>query len=430
MAVIAAAAASVAAPSAAADVDVDLTVRGAITVSWRGDPARGCEHAGMCGDRGTITTSPDIDGELTLGRAGRGWEARGGESGGTLEPSVVVRARRDSPGEEVALCTDTPLTRLEVDVAPRGARSRLGFATSIEPLSTGACAGPTADELAEVLPSALVDLDRLRRGPMALRLAGRRPLLAGALTGEVAYDVRIRLGRMRPSDEGDDPVSAGLPAAPPGPRQTVVVAYRVERVQGDARAAFRGLREPGCELQDRCGVVGVSTYRVDRPGGRLELVGLAPPGPRRSRASLLRELRAGRLAIGGRFAVPGRSPGTVTAAVLRPTGRAGCRDSAPAPPVELELKPGATGVQVRAFAILGHGHPFRARCAGPAGAALLPDGVLARGRVAWVDLMRPRVELRLGADRRFNGEGYAGERTAAMTVGLRRESISVAGGTP
>jgi hypothetical protein len=67
--VVAAALAAIAPPVAdarAQQVDTALRVSGAVTISWHGDRARGCERAGLCAYRGSLSLRPMPSGVLAF----------------------------------------------------------------------------------------------------------------------------------------------------------------------------------------------------------------------------------------------------------------------------------------------------------------------------------------------------------------------------
>src|SRR2546423_10835381 len=86
---------------ASAGVRVDTEVSGALTVSWHGDPARGCADAGVC----------DVAGSVTL-RANEGSSGGSSDSGHLASLLVVqtqggiVRVTRGAPRAPRGACPD------------------------------------------------------------------------------------------------------------------------------------------------------------------------------------------------------------------------------------------------------------------------------------------------------------------------------------
>src|SRR4051794_1815341 len=70
-AMVGAAALFAVAPAHAREVELsgDLFGSGGITISWHGDPARGCAAAGLCGYSGSVNVRPD-DGQYDFTLAG------------------------------------------------------------------------------------------------------------------------------------------------------------------------------------------------------------------------------------------------------------------------------------------------------------------------------------------------------------------------
>ncbi|MDX6697278.1 MAG: hypothetical protein QOE65_675 [Solirubrobacteraceae bacterium] len=403
----------------------DASTHGTIVVSWRGDPARGCGEAGMCGESGGFTLRPNLRGELEILHFGRRWESYGSGSMGSDETPVVVRARHDEPGHDPGLCIQPLPVQLSLEIAagPGGA-SRLGFGSIIGFFSSGRCAGPTALDLADALPHADIDVPRLRREPVSLRLAGRRAFAAGPLAGEVAYDVALRFAHLRLSQNASRETGAGSE-----PRSAVEIAYRVERLTARTTVDFAGLPELGCEVLDGCGTTGIVTRTFDAPGGNAR-VDAVPAGGRSpvGRAAVLSAFRAGRMSVYGSVEPRFDARGAVTVEELRASGTAGCRDTAPGPGVAVEMSSARRTVTLRPTSDLGTPDPLRARCPGPARADVLGDRRGATGTVAPADLLRSHVTLRLGGDGRFAGKGYGGRHATTIVAELRREKLIVRGG--
>src|SRR3954453_17793548 len=83
-----------AAPAVARDelYSTSLRVTGSVTLSWHGDPARGCAEAGLCAYRGAAPVGPGSFGNRKL--VTRGGRAVDGFTSASLDESPVVRVLR------------------------------------------------------------------------------------------------------------------------------------------------------------------------------------------------------------------------------------------------------------------------------------------------------------------------------------------------
>src|SRR3954462_3169999 len=159
---------------AMAGVRVDSEVSGALTVTWHGDPARGCADAGVC----------DVTGSVTLRADG------GSRSGSSDEEHVLNLLDVQTQGGVVRVSRGANATCLdgtgEVRLTPRvlrraGAGAVLGrgaddFAFGGQ-LGAGRCAGPLPSDVAAAMPRATVPERVLRRaGAVDLGFGGGGPL--------------------------------------------------------------------------------------------------------------------------------------------------------------------------------------------------------------------------------------------------------------
>jgi hypothetical protein len=374
------------------------TVSGALTVTWRADPQRGCEAAGLCGSTGSLTWSPGSRADLSVQKPIPPYLLLQSD-----EPAIV-RVRNVGGGT----CVDAvPTTYFDLESTPLGGgRYALAFPTA---LSSGRCAGPSARDLASALPSATLDLAALRRGETGFAWAGG-PLAVGPWTGEITSTLAVRATRLRARPRIAVRRPARVPARLRGRtiyRTTEDYAYRVTAVEGALGIAFHGSPAGGCAPLDACGAEGTLTLA---PGtkGTLEISGEREsftPHPR-VRVDGYGELRS----AGGRSAETLRRPGVPD-----------CTDSQR--PDDIPLGGEQHGDSVRVTL----GSPstlmadaLRTRCPGPAQADVFGRGVLASGRLARSALGQARLRVTLRATGSFARSGYAGTRGGAVTLTLER----------
>src|SRR5947209_1707082 len=249
------------APSAGAESVVGIRVSGGVTISWRGDPARGC--VGACGASGSVTLRFDPGGGGALASLG----PRGG-----VEPlfflgsaTGVARVRRDSgaPG----FCVDrVDLEGLALAGSRPARRSRVAFDSLLGESVAGRCAGPMVADVAAALPSASVDARRLGRVGGTIRLGGTRAFAAEPFSGEVTSTLRLRVTPQRPDRGG-----SSQPGTPVPLTRVRDMEYRAVRWSGGVEVSFAGVPGPGCTLLDACGVTGQVGYTPDLAGASLDI---------------------------------------------------------------------------------------------------------------------------------------------------------------
>ena len=385
---------------ARAEDHATATISGALTVTWQADAQRGCEASGLCGYSGSLTWRPGSRAELSIP----------GPGAPPLlllqsDEAAIVRARRAGGGTCVDAVSTTFFNLLESDPLG-GARYAVGFPTA---LSSGRCAGPSASDLAALLPPATVDLGALRRH--AVRLAwGGGPLAVGPWTGEMTSTLSARVQPLRAGPTNETPRPVPVPARLRGRtiyRTSVEYAYRVTDVEGALAVAFNGSPAGGCAPVDACDTDGTLALA---PGtkGTLDVSGEREsftPHPR-VRLDGFGELRR----EGGR-----------TTETLHRTGAPDCTDARRAGYVPLGGQQRGDTIRVT----LGSPNTLmadvlRTRCPGPAQADVFGRGVLASGDLARSALGRAHLRVTLRATGSFAGAGYAGTRGGAVTLDLQR----------
>ena len=370
--------------------------------------------------RGSITLSGDVDSYSSTGQS--------------ASPVPVIRVLRDVPGAAPASCVDLAGSEDEpgfsFGLSPP-ATVALGF-TGPSPegaaASAGRCAGPTASDLAPLLP-------RLRLRPAVLRsprrvfdLRARRPFTAGGVSGEVISTMVARFERGRPGRRRGGSTGSVGDVVSERPAPTLLAAYRVAKVDGELAVDFRGAADPACGVLDACGVEGSAALSLAGAGGRLVLRGELSPRARGGDdpARWLRQVHRGRVPVFGDMAWRGAA--TVTGQVTR-GGALECRDAAAVePPQTYASSTGrALRIEVVPAGARTGGDPLRNHCAGPGA------GTLVQGRLAIADLpisavgaRRIRATVRAVPGGERSGP-YAAARRGALTIELERAFVRVEG---
>ncbi|HEV2813395.1 MAG TPA: hypothetical protein VGW10_09105 [Solirubrobacteraceae bacterium] len=395
------------AQGSSAGIEAKESATGSMTISWRGDPARGCAEAGLCDVAGSVT-----------------FVASGGEQTSTSGPPTlrselmnlsfqagtpVVRVLRGPATDPLGACAD-PLgdghVRLEGRLLP-GGRARFTLRPFEAPFGAGTpagrCAGPLAEDVVEALPSAEADASRVLSGTLELDFAGRRPFSGGPFSGEVSSSIRFtrrarRVARAFPGSTGSGPSPSEL-VDDLGGAVSLEALYDIVAARGSLVTDFAGGPEPFCLPLDACGLRGTHVVaRVTaRRGATLSLQADGPRSALRGRGirAALRAVHAGRLRFGqSGFYPPLR--GTVSTVVARDGGPA-CRQSDRLELPALALRPRRGALRLS----IGSEHEdadsvMRSRCPGP-GAADLAANTLAAGTIALRDVGARRITVRLGA---------------------------------
>jgi hypothetical protein len=418
----------------ARSLDTELRVSGAVTIAWHGDRARGCEQAGLCGYRGSLSVRPMPSGALAVSAShGRVTEGYGYVD---LTGSDVIRVHREEAGQPTGGCVDiVSVAQLPIAVAP-GARGRVRLALAAAGLSPGRCAGPALDAAFRNLPGDVVALGRLGRAGTTIDLGGKRTFVSGRFSGTVVSTLRARTA---PGGGGftstlsfarRKTLAARLAARPAHRLRLAVIEarYRVTGLSGEITTAFRGPSGPECLALDACGVSGSSSWAVLARGGSLVLTAFAPAGPSdRGLRDAIRDFERG--GISTSFGRVRHAVGATTAEVLR-SGGATCRDSvgAVAPVLgEVDLLEGIRvslgGGNIEA----GTGDWVRTGCPGPTQADVLGSSSLASAAIPASAFGRRRLDLVLRGSGTFGG-GYSGSRRSRFTLGLQRTGLTVSYG--
>jgi hypothetical protein len=426
LAMLAAAALAVAAPASARlrQFTAPLSATGGVTVSWHGDPARGCASAGLCGYRGSLAARPGSEGQFELAADG----ARVRQIYGylTVTPSPVIRVQRADEGACVDLA---PSGELEVAVSRAGpGRVRIGL--EWYGLDAGRCAGPDVPAALERLPSRTVALASLRRGGLSIALPSHVGYGNGRFAGTVSSNLRLHIGRFARARragriyEPDPRVSR--------PRRPVRVVdvlarYRVAGLTGKLTTRFGALTAPLCASLDACGVSGATSWSILSAGGTMlvSATARARPGDRGLRGAIAAiERRSAVVSAFGRFR---HALGTTSAEVSR-TGGAACLDSqrVPAPGLGFVIGRGQVALELGGDdALPAGGDVARAGCPGPPQSDVLGRRGMAGATLPASALRLRRLEVPLRGQGRFRDPAYAGTHRAHFTLGLRRVGLHI-----
>ena len=413
----------------AREVSGPIATRGAVTITWHGDPARGCATAGLCGYRGSVSASAFGGGQYFF-FVSRGRRLIDDFAFLDLARQPVVRVRRAGATDDGSCLDLNRIDLLSIASTPAGVgRARIGI--SDLPLTTGSCAGPNLSRALARLPRRSVSLSRLGRQPVVADLAGSAPYVSGRFSGTVTSTLRLRLGR---EERGNLSGGGGLIRGPGHPARRKVrvrvvhfhAVYRVARFRGNLSASFGGLAGAPCAQLDACGVKGTAGWAIRTPGGNLVVVGdsLARKSDHGFRGALAAVARTD--GAYAEFRRPGFF-GTTTADVTRPDG-VPCHDTARvlAPALGAEVSGG------RLVALLGgdEAEPagadlLRTGCPGPRDSDVLHNPGLPRGSTPLTVLANRRFGLPLFGSNRFNASGYAGSQSSYFNMTLKRRSVRI-----
>ena len=383
----------------------NLTLSGALAITWHGDPARGCAAEGLCGIRG----------ELILRSEGsQGYASSGGLSGVSVDVSGTVRVRdnSESPAGE---CVDVmngngagPGPAVELD------HRRSWTAALFPPASSGRCAGPLATDLTHL---ALPVRAAGGRYP-SFDMRGTRGFSAGPFSGTAASTMELR------TSPGSGGFSSGSSAPSTVSTRRVLteyvnLRYRVSIVASTVGASFSGSPDPICVALDSCGTSGSVGFSAQPSTGNLTLTGFRTVPTRASRSHALRDLRAGRLVLLP-SGVP--APGEVTETLTWPDGSS-CADTVARVASVLFGDPRLPSGGTLPVSVLNNGDPnvdlFRTHCPGPADTDIVGQNeILASGSLTPGQLLSKHTAVTLENRGGLTGLGYVGERTGSITVEL------------
>jgi hypothetical protein len=406
----------------AQDASGPMTVTGGITITWAGDPARGCAAAGLCGYSGSSQVAAG-SGRSEYYLTVEGGHLYGESSRMDLAGPMAVRVQRSEGGVERGVCTDRVEGPYFALGSRRAKRGRARFAVDGPDVSTARCAGPGALWRAVTrLPSRAVPFKQVAHGNTTVDLSGSAPYASGRFSGTVTSTLKFHFGPARAGNPMNSRARAAR-ARRPGRVVDVHAVYRIVGYRGKLSATFGGLTAPPCASFDLCGAAGSVEWAVRSARG-LVLIDADATARRGDHG-----LRGAIAAIGRRNAlmnawagVPYNVPGTTTAEVTRPDG-ATCHDAVRVTSPGLDVNSFKSPVWVELGgpdAYPSDGDIVRAGCAGPRDPDVFGDDSIAAGALPLSGLAKRSFKVRLKGGGQFSGPGYSGAQTSRFTLSLRR----------
>lgn len=392
---------------------------GTIAIEWKGSPADGCSAAGVCGVKGAITL-----------RAG----------GGELYPAnrnppivfmetAVARASVPgaTPGSDASCASPESIGLfLRLDRDPSGsAEATVDRKESVDPPSAGACAGPTAGDLA-----ALALPVRLLAHGGGLNLSGGDAFAAGPFAIDVHAHLRAFLVKATFTTTSTSGSVGSHHHVAHALEETASVTYRIVGQSGSLGGDFTGA-SGACASFGTCGDTGSLELSPEADGDTITISGVRTVDRPVSRRQALSDLVAGRLLTSGGFGA--LHLGESLTGTLMPPGAAMCTSTVSQPaPGFLSTVAGQTDTVFLVSSVgidpFSFGDPLRSRCPGPLSADVSPKGVLARTSLDLSELAEPDFTVQLRAPRhRWRGDGYAG--AFGGTLSFTLQQVRATGGT-
>lgn len=391
------------------------TPLGSVAVDWSGSPADGCAAAGVCGVKGSIIL-----------RAPGNFASLGKHPTVVLSDPAIARA--STPGATPASdgsCASSEEIALTLVMGGSSADPQFTVdrADSPYPPSAGACAGPTASDLA-----ALAFPARPLRHGRGYNLSGAEHFTAGpfAVVAHAhlrAFRHEVRLGRRRaPSGLVRGHSDRAL-------QETASVTYRVTGVSGSLSGGF-GAADDDCASFGTCGDQGSLDLMPGTDGEEVTIHGERVVDHAVSKSTALSDLAAGRLVTDGGFGelhLPESLSGTLT-----PSSGTECTSTVEqsSPAFVATVSSGTDAIALVSDGTDGgfdFSDPLRSRCPGPLSSEVAPDEVLASGALALSDVGQPNLTVSISGQRSWTGDGYAG--TFGGTLHLTLQRMRESGGT-
>jgi len=416
--------------------ELPARVAGAVTIAWHGDPARGCAAAGVCDVGGSLVYTPS-DANFNVIKLPNGKFFPGEIEIGDIGSVAVVRVRRDPPGGAPSLCVDTVDAPFELLTATpiNAGRYRFDFSDQTldgNALSSGRCAGPLPQDLRAAMPSGVLDMNALRQRSALMNMSSRRPIAFGPYSGQVISTMGIRVLPFSDFDRGSGVFFSETFGGGSGSHHKhrvrvleIAAKYRIASMSGTLVTNFTGVDGPLCATLDACGASGTIDYNTSVTGGELIMGGARRlrRGERPTLRSALRELRAGRLAIGGFGSTRPDAAAKVSGTFSRP-GDATCSDTTTAVIPPLDLFGGGRAMQFRMDLpneqVI---EELRTRCPGPTETETLARGSLAAGRLPLATLGARSLRVTMSRPGTFASGAYAGTRSGSLELQLVRTAI-------
>jgi hypothetical protein len=267
-----------------------------------------------------------------------------------------------------------------------------------------------------------------------MNMSSRRPIAFGPYSGQVISTVGIRVLPFSDFDRGSgifftETFSGSGGSGSRHKRRVrvleIAARYRITSMSGTLVTNFTGVAGPLCVTLDACGASGTIDYNASVTGGDLVMGGARRlrRGERPTLRSALRELRAGRLAIGGFGSTRPDAVAKVSATFGRP-GDATCSDTTTAVIPPLDLFGGGRAMQFRMDLpdeqVIDE---LRTRCPGPTETETLARGSLAAGQLPLGELGARTLSVTMSRPGTFASGAYAGTRSGALDLQLVRTAI-------
>jgi hypothetical protein len=396
--------------------DESLTPTGSITYTWQGDPARGCAAAGLCGVRGEVIVRPE-GGMVAIA-------FRGTIDVAVFSPTLIVRAT--GPG---GVCVDAPTGPNGGDLfITRGRHG--GLVGRIEPfLSSGRCAGPTAQDLARLT----FPVRRIGRRRPSFDVRGRRSFGAGPFTGTVTSTLVLR-----PSTGGGGfSSSSGTFSAPPPagvPRhkilfERVTLRYRMQSLPSALTALFSGEPDPFCAALASCGAAGTLALSVPRFTRTFTVTAEREVATRLSSRRAIADLRRGVLPLnaGPPIAFSAGPPVQVNE-TLRAGDGSSCQAASTTRQAQVMVDSGLLAGSRHAVQVVlsdpNETGIMRTYCPGPDDNDMFGRStILARTNLGREQLLRRNSVFALSRSGTFAGSGYGGTLGGALRFSLILEHV-------
>lgn len=392
---------------------VNTEVVGPLTIAWSGDPARGCQAAGLCGVSGTL--------QMQLGDSETSSSAGLPELLATAD-GAVARVQTTAPDGSVTTCAD--LVSIQVDLAVHGGRVGLsagvpGFGVGGEAPSAGRCAGPTAGDLAALtLPA--------RKLAHGYDFSGDTSFTTGPFAVTVISGVRARI-TFGGNGGGGGIITSGTTSGTVKGHSVLVesssVTYRIIGFSGALTTNFAGSAAPACDALGACGATGrlVQSFTAH---GNLRFMGVRTARRRVGRDRALADLRHGAMELSDTFAQ--QTADETVGETSAQTGGLSCTATDSISLAGgLASKPRRGSDELRLSGTLndfGVGPPdvFRTPCAGPSAPDILgpDDGALATATVSAGQLGDSRLSITFHSAGTFHSSAYAGRRSGAVVLAL------------
>jgi hypothetical protein len=403
---------------------VTVEVVGSITLTWQGDPSRGCAAEGLCGVNGSLQMLPS-----------------GEESSSPGPPFIEVADQTsvarviETSGATETTCADLVPVDFTFTIRPQSTGGLLavaGSGASQSLPSAGRCAGPTAGDLAALA------LPARKLGSRGYDLSGQTSFGAGpfmvtaistaraVFTQGFSFLPGINVG-VGSASSGSLSTTVGHPV--PTPKlpvefeENAQVNYRIEGLTGALTTSFSALDPPLCEPVGACGTTGTLSQSFSA-GGMLSFSGFRFVKHRVGARAALAALRAGRLDLLTSFdGVPIEE--TAAETLAGPNGAA-CSDQSKVGP--LTGQSNVTRRHQLELQLIGNGEagpygpagadPFRTRCPGPSAADVLGNAPLAAASISVSSIGARSLRLTFRAGGAFTGSAYAGQRGGSVVLSL------------